>query len=111
MEAATSTEQPAAHKRSRATLEDLTELCSRAQEVLKVARAEAFRPDSLKHLRPFTMSDVCELLGIHSSVFYETIRTVPDFTATKNDKKQWQFSLEDVHKLQKHMGKLPRQLF
>jgi chromosome partitioning protein len=101
----------AVRSRSRASLEDLAELCERAERVLKEARAEAFKPNTRKHLRPFTMSDVCELLDIHSTVFYETIRTAPELSGAKNAKNQWQFTLEEVHKLQGHLGKLPRQLY
>lgn len=93
-----------------ASLADLVELYENADKVIEASREDAMRPENRKVLRPFVMKDVCKLLNIHSTVFYEKTRDVPALAGTKVNN-QRQFSLEDVHRLQAHLGKLPRQMY
>ena len=94
--------------RPRISVDELKELWGRADAVIEEARREALRPESQKLLRTFTMSEVCQLLDLHPTVFYDTVRQYPDLAGTKVDRQRL-FTLAEIHKLQGHLGKLPRQ--
>lgn len=93
-----------------ASIEDLIELGERATAVIEAARKESLRPESKKTLRTFTMSEVCELLDLHPTAYYELIRTNPEFEGSKIDRKRL-FTLSELHKIQGHLNKLPRQRY
>jgi chromosome partitioning protein len=93
-----------------ASIDDLLELGRRATAVLEEARKQSLRPESKKTLRTFTMSEVCQLLDLHPTAYYELIRTKPEFEGSKVDRKRL-FTLAEVHKIQGHLNKLPRQLY
>lgn len=92
------------------TLDDLEDLERRLDVALKGIVQQSFDPNSSKVLRSFTLSDVCELLDLHPTVFYEIARAHPDLAGTK-DGHQRLFKLAEVHRLQAHLGRLPRQLY
>ena len=94
MDQATSPMRP----KRKASIEDLEELGRRATEVIEEARRISLRPDNKKTLRTFTMSDVCKLLDLHPTAYYELIRTNPEFEGTKVDRQRL-FSLADIHRL------------
>ncbi len=55
------------------------DLFERADEVIdRAAREIALQPESSKTLRTFTMTEVCSLLDLHPTVFYELIRQHPE---------------------------------
>ena len=60
-----------------ASIDDLLELGQRATAVIEEARKQSLRPENKKTLRTFTMSEVCELLDLHPTAYYELIRTNP----------------------------------
>ena len=106
MDQATSPMRP----KRKASIEDLEELGRRATEVIEEARRISLRPDNKKTLRTFTMSDVCKLLDLHPTAYYELIRTNPEFEGSKVDRLR-KFSLADIHRLQTHLNLLPRQRY
>jgi chromosome partitioning protein len=93
-----------------ATIDDLFELGERANDVIMKARKDAARPEGKKTLREFTMSEVCDLLDLHPTAYYELIRTNPEFEGSKRDRKRL-FTLAELHKIQGHLNKLPRQRY
>jgi chromosome partitioning protein len=97
-------------RKRRATIEDLLELAGRAHSVLEAARADSLRPESKKTLRDFTMSEVCALLEIHFTKFYEAVADHPELQGTKVKGKRL-FTLADIHALQEHLKQLPRQKY
>ncbi|MGO8778674.1 MAG: AAA family ATPase [Rhodomicrobium sp.] len=97
-------------RKRKATIEDLLELAGRAHDVLESARAESLRPESKKTLRQFTMSEVCALLEIHFTKFYEAVADRPEFQGTKVKGKRL-FTLAEIHTLQEHLKQLPRQKY
>ena len=97
-------------RRRKATIDDLLELAGRAHDVLESARAESLRPESKKTLRQFTMSEVCALLEIHFTKFYEAVAVRPEFQGTKVKGKRL-FTLAEIHTLQEHLKELPRQKY
>ncbi len=94
----------------KASIEDLEELGRRATEVIDEARRISLTPETKKKLRTFTMSEVCHLLNLHPTAYYELIRTNPEFEGSKVDRKRL-FSLAEIHRIQGHLGLLPRQRF
>lgn len=96
--------------RRKASIEVLEELGERATKVIEEARKISLQPDSKKTLREFTMSDVCRLLDLHPTAFYELVRTNPEFGGNKVDRKRL-FSLREIHQMQAHLGLLPRQRY
>lgn len=94
----------------KASINDLEELGRRATEVIEEARRISLKPDNKKTLREFTMSDVCKLLDLHPTKFYDLIRSNPEFEGSKVDRKRL-FSLAEIHKIQGHLGLLPRQRY
>lgn len=94
----------------KASIEDLEELGRRATEVIEEARRISLAPDNKKKLRTFTMSEVCKLLELHPTAYYELIRTNPEFEGSKVDRQRL-FSLADIHRLQAHLKLLPRQRY
>ena len=103
------TQTPVRRKR-KATIEDILEMAGRAHDVNEAARKDSLRPDSIKTLRLFAMSEVCSLLGIHFTKYYEVSRERPEFQGTKVKGKRL-FTLADVHRLQEHLKQLPRQKY
>ncbi|MGO9357368.1 MAG: AAA family ATPase, partial [Xanthobacteraceae bacterium] len=97
-------------RRRKATIDDLLELAGRAHDVLESARAESLRPENKKTLRQFTMSEVCALLEIHFTKFYEAVAVRPEFQGTKVKGKRL-FTLAEIHTLQEHLKELPRQKY
>ncbi len=93
-----------------ASIDDLLELGQRATAVIEEARKQSLRPENKKTLRTFTMSEVCELLDLHPTAYYELIRTNPEFEGSKVDRKRL-FTLAELHKIQGHLNKLPRQRY
>ena len=93
-----------------ASIDDLLELGRRATAVLEEARKQSLRPENKKTLRTFTMSEVCQLLDLHPTAYYELIRTKPEFEGSKVDRKRL-FTLAEVHKIQGYLNKLPRQRY
>lgn len=93
-----------------ASIDDLVELGARATAVIDEARKRSLRPENKKTLRTFTMSEVCRLLDLHPTAYYELIRSNPEFEGSKVDRQRL-FTLAEVHKLQGHLNKLPRQRF
>src|SRR5450755_3976629 len=93
-----------------ASIDDLLELGRRATAVLEEARKQSLRPENKKTLRTFTMSEVCQLLDLHPTAYYELIRTNPEFGGSKVDRNRL-FTLAEVHKIQGYLNKLPRQRF
>src|SRR5580700_11697211 len=93
-----------------AGLTELTQFWNLADDTIEASRQEALRPENRKVLRPFVLKDVCKLLDIHSTVFYDKTRDVPELAGVKVNN-QRQFGLADIHRLQEHLGKLPRQLY
>jgi chromosome partitioning protein len=100
---------PAAIRR-KASIEDIEELGRRATEVIDEARRISLRPENKKTLRTFTMSEMCQLLDLHPTAYYELIRTNPEFGGNKVERKRL-FSLEEIHKVQGFLKKLPRQRY
>jgi chromosome partitioning protein len=94
-----------------AGLTELTQFWNLADDTIEASRQEALRPENRKTLRPFVLKDVCKLLDIHSTLFYEKTRDAPELAGVKSENNQRQFSLKDVHRLQEHLGMLPRQLY
>jgi chromosome partitioning protein len=94
----------------RAGLEELKAFWNLADQTIESSREQAMRPENRKVLRPFVLKDVCKLLDIHSTVFYDKTRDVPELAGVKVNN-QRQFGLADIHRLQEHLGKLPRQLY
>jgi chromosome partitioning protein len=104
-------ERPLSNRPKRAaSIEDLLELGERATAVIEEARRQSLRPENKKTLRTFTMSEVCQLLDLHPTAYYELIRTRPEFEGNKVDRKRL-FTLAELHKLQGHLKKLPRQRY
>ena len=103
------TDTPARPKRE-ASIDDLLELGARATAVIEEARKQSLRPENKKTLRTFTMSEVCELLDLHPTAYYELIRTNPEFEGSKVDRKRL-FTLSELHQIQGHLKKLPRQRY
>lgn len=93
-----------------ASLANLKELYENADSLIEASRQDAMRPENRKVLRPFVLRDVCKLLNIHSTFFYEKTRDIPDLAGTKINH-QRQFSLEEIHRLQEHLQLLPRQMY
>lgn len=93
-----------------ASIDDLIELGERAAVVLEEARKEAVKPDSSKKLRAFTMAEVLRLLDLHPTAYYEVIRANPEFQGNKVERQRL-FSLQEVHRLQEHLKRLPRQRY
>jgi len=100
----------AARPKREASIDDLLELGRRATAVLEEARKQSLRPENKKTLRTFTMSEVCQLLDLHPTAYYELIRTKPEFEGSKVDRKRL-FTLAEVHKIQGYLNKLPRQRY
>jgi chromosome partitioning protein len=96
-------------RRRKATIADLLELAGRAKEVLMKAREDASKPDG-KKLRDFTMSEVCALLEIHFTKFYEAVADHPELQGTKVKGKRL-FTLANIHALQEHLKQLPHQKY
>jgi chromosome partitioning protein len=94
----------------KASIEDLEELGRRATEVIEEARRISLTPEIKKKLRTFTMSDVCKLLDLHPTAYYDLIRTHPEFEGSKVDRQRL-FSLADIHRLQAHLNLMPRQRY
>jgi chromosome partitioning protein len=97
-------------KKRQASIDDLIELGERASAVIEEARKHSLRPENAKTLRTFTMSEVCRLLDLHPTAYYELIRSKPEFEGSKDDRLRL-FTLAELHKLQDHLGKLPRQRY
>jgi chromosome partitioning protein len=106
MDQATSASRP----KRKASIEDLEELGRRATVVIEEARRISLQPENKKTLRTFTMSEVCQLLDLHPTAYYELIRTNPEFEGSKVDRKRL-FSLAEIHQIQGHLNRLPRQRF
>ena len=96
--------------RRQASIEDIEEIWQAADVVIEAARAIALQPESSKTLRTFTMTEVCSLLDLHPTVFYELIRQHPELGGTKTAAKRL-FTLAEIHRLQGHLKKLPRQMY
>jgi chromosome partitioning protein len=94
----------------KASIEDLEELGLRATQVIDEARRLSLRPENKKTLRTFTMSEMCQLLDLHPTAYYELIRTNPEFEGNKVERTRW-FTLHQIHELQAHLKKLPRQRY
>jgi chromosome partitioning protein len=56
------------------------------------------------------MNEVCALLDIHPTRYYEISRDRPEFQGTKVKGKRL-FTLTDIHKIQHHLKQLPRQKY
>jgi len=97
-------------RRRKASIADLLELAERAHTVLEAARKDSLRPDNKKVLRDFTMSEVCALLDMHFTKFYEAVADHPELQGTKVKGKRL-FTLADIHALQEHLKQLPRQKY
>lgn len=93
-----------------ASIDDLIELGERATAVIEEARKQSLLPENAKTLRTFTMSEVCRLLDLHPTAYYELIRSKPEFEGSKVDRQRL-FTLAEVHQLQGYLNKLPRQRF
>jgi chromosome partitioning protein len=96
--------------RRQASIDDIEEIWQAADAVIEAAREIALQPESSKTLRTFTMTEVCSLLDLHPTVFYELIRQHPELGGTKTAAKRL-FTLAEIHRLQGHLKKLPRQLY
>jgi chromosome partitioning protein len=101
---------PGPRPKREASIDDLVELGQRASAVLEEARKRSLRPENKKMLRTFNMSEVCQLLDLHPTAYYELIRTNPEFGGSKVDRNRL-FTLAEVHKIQGYLNKLPRQRF
>ncbi len=101
---------PGPRPKREASIDDLIELGERATAVIEEARKQSLRPENKKTLRTFTMSEVCRLLDLHPTAYYELIRTKPEFEGSKVDRQRL-FTLPELHKLQGYLNKLPRQRF
>lgn len=97
-------------RRRQASIEDIEDMWQAAEVVIEAARQIALQPESQKTLRTFTMTEVCALLDLHPTIFYEVIRSHPELGGTKTSAKRL-FTLGEVHELQAHLKKLPRQLY
>ena len=101
---------PGIRPKRQASIEDLVELGQRANDVLDEARKKSLEPENAKKLRTFTMSEVCHLLELHPTAYYELIRTNPEFEGSKVDRNRL-FTLAEVHKIQGYLNKLPQQRY
>ena len=101
---------PGPRPKREASIDDLVELGARATAVIEEARKNSLRPENKKTLRTFTMSEVCRLLDLHPTAYYELIRSNPEFEGSKVDRQRL-FTLAELHKIQGHLNKLPRQRF
>ena len=97
-------------RKRKATVQDILDLAKRAKIVNEAARKDSILPDKRKTLRLFTMSEVCSLLGIHFTRYYEAARDREEFQGTKLKGKRL-FTLSEIHKLQEHLKQLPRQKY
>jgi chromosome partitioning protein len=97
-------------RRRGATIDDLLELAGRAKDVLVQARKDSLRPENKKTLRLFTMSEICALLGIHPTKFYEAVADRPELQGTRVKGKRY-YTLAEIHTLQEQLKQLPRQRY
>ena len=90
----------------------LGDLFERANEVVDRARARALEPQNEKVLRRFTLTEVTDLLGIHTSTFYE-LKEDPkaNIPTGEKGKRKRLFTLAEIHALQEHLQRLPRQKY
>jgi chromosome partitioning protein len=97
-------------RKRKATIDDILGLAGIARVVNEAARKDSVLPDKAKTLRLFSMSEVCALLGIHFTRYYEVARDREEFQGAKVKGKRL-FTLAEIHKLQEHLKQLPRQKY
>jgi len=94
----------------KASIEDLEELGARATQVIDEARRLSLEPENKKTLRTFSMSEMCQLLDLHPTAYYDLIRTNPEFEGNKVERNRL-FTLHEIHQMQGFLKKLPRQRY
>ena len=94
----------------KASIEDLEEMGARATQVIDEARRLSLEPENKKTLRTFSMSEMCQLLDLHPTAYYDLIRTNPEFEGNKVERNRL-FTLQEIHRMQGFLKKLPRQRY
>ena len=100
----------ARRRKRKATIDDILELAGKARFVNEASRKDSNLPDKAKKLREFSMSELCSLLGIHFTRYYEVARDREEFQGIKQKGKRL-FTLAQIHKIQEHLKQLPRQKY
>lgn len=104
------TKQAARKAFSRLALEDLEELSGKAQSLIEAARDAAVEPNQRKTLRDFSATETLQYLGnISIDTLYRRLKkdaSLPQGTQVSARRRQ--FSLPEVHQLQKAFGISPR---
>lgn len=95
---------------SRVALEDLESLSSKAQGLIEAARDAAVEPNHRKTLRHFSASETLQYLGgISIDTLYRRLRKDPALPqGTQVSPRRREFSLTEIHQLQRAFGLNPR---
>src|ERR1700755_821210 len=95
---------------ARLTLEDLEALSGKAQSLIEAARDAAVEPHRRKVLRRFTATESLKYLGnISVDTLYRRLKkddSLPQ--GVQVNARRREFSLEDIHQLQRSFGIAPR---
>ncbi len=101
---------PKAFRKRSATLAELKELWGRANDSVEAKRIAALRPEGIKKLRKFTLTEVCAILGIHPPALYQLSRQRPDWEGEKHGSTRL-FTLEQILAMRAARGQAPRDLY
>jgi chromosome partitioning protein len=105
---------PLEHKRGSANQQDIANLAHMADRVIRNARAAAMLPHTQKVLRRrFTLTEACEILGVHPSTIYDLWEN-PELDLPKGEKtgsRNRLFTLEEIHKIQGFLKLKPQQKY
>lgn len=95
---------------SRVALEDLEALSSKAQGLIEAARDAAVEPNQRKVLRQFSASEILQYLGnISIDTLYRRLKKDPSLPqGTQVSPRRREFSLAEIHQLQRAFGITPR---